>query len=59
MNTTLSIKTADKVQAAFSIWKKGAIAEKLGMSRNTLKARLKDNSFQDNELETLKKLGII
>lgn len=59
MNTTLRLKTADKVQAAFEVWKKGAIAEKLGMSRNTLKARLKDNSWNNSELETLKNLGII
>jgi len=59
MNTNSNIKAADKVQAAFQIWKKGAIAEKLGMSRNTLKARLKDNSFHDAELDTLKKLGIV
>ena len=59
MNTTSPIKIADKVRAAFGIWKKGAIADKLGMSRNTLKARLKDNSFLDDELETLRKLGII
>lgn len=59
MNTTLRVKTADKVQASFGVWKKGAIAEKLGMSRNTLKARLKDNCWKFSELETLKSLGIL
>lgn len=59
MNTTLSPKIATKVQAAFGIWKKGAIAEKLGMSRNTLKARLQDNCWHPGEIETLKKLGIL
>ena len=59
MNTTSSPKVASKVEAAFGIWKKGAIAEKLGMSRNTLKSRLKDNFWNPEEIETLKKLGII
>lgn len=59
MNTTPRIKTAEKVKAAFGLWKKGAIAEQLGMSRNTLKSRLKDNFWNPEEIETLKKLGIL
>lgn len=59
MNTTSSHKIATKVQAAFKVYKIGAICEQLGMHRNTLKARLKDNSWKAAEIELLEKLRII
>lgn len=59
MNTTSRVKTADKVQEAFSIWKKGALAQHLGMTYPTLRKRLKDNFWEASEIETLKRLGIL
>lgn len=59
MNTTSSLKIASKVEAAFKVYKIGAICQHLGMHRNTLKARLKTNCWNGTEIEALKKLGII
>lgn len=60
MNTTLRLKTADKVKAAIDRgWKKGAIAEHLGISRPTFRTRLEDNCWQFSEIQTLKNLGIL
>lgn len=59
MNTTQPVKIATKVQASFKVYKIGAICEHLGIHRNTLKARLKDNCWNGSELEKLKTLGIL
>ena len=60
MNTTLSLKTADKVKAAIKRgYKKKALAKQIGISRPTFDSRLKDNCWQFSELNALKQMGII
>jgi len=58
MTTIEAVKLSDKVKTAFQVYKIGAICKHLGMHRNTLKKRLKDNSFSDSEIELLKRIGI-
>jgi DNA-binding Xre family transcriptional regulator len=60
MNTTSSLKIATKVKATIELgFKKTVLAEKVGISRQKLDARLKDNSWQDAEINALRRLGII
>lgn len=59
MNNTSTVKISDKVQNSFSVFKKSAIAEKLGMTYPTLRKRLKDNYWMPSEVETLKRIGIL
>ena len=60
METITNIKTADKVLAFIRDgYKKKALSEKLGITRQTFDTRLKDNAWKDNELATLRRLGII
>lgn len=60
MNTTLRLKTADKVKEAIERgYKKKALAEQIGISRPTFDSRLKDNCWQFSELAALKQIGIL
>lgn len=60
MNTTLRVKTADKVKAAIEKgYKKKALAAQIGISRPTFDSRLKDNCWQVSELVALKQIGIL
>jgi predicted XRE-type DNA-binding protein len=61
MNTNSTLRIADKVKANITQrgFKKKAIAEQIGISRQTFDTRLKGNCFQDAEIIALKRLGII
>jgi len=55
------MKTSDKLRLAITDQgrKKNWIAEQLGISRPTLDARLRDNSFTDAEINRLDELQLL
>lgn len=60
MNTISNLKIANKVKATIEIGlKKTVLAEKIGLSRQKLDSRLKDNRWEDAEINALRRLGII